>query len=126
MRHPARPDDPHGQAPVGLRWQRAREDAGLEQRDAAALLAIHPVTLSRYETGARKIPAAVQERMATVYKLASQPPVQSLAYWSGRLDQMVDHLRRVVSEQTELADQLRRAAQSDTGGPLAEEADPIC
>jgi hypothetical protein len=38
---------------------------------------------------------------------------------------MVDHLRRVVSEQTELADQLRRAAQSDTGGPLAEEADPI-
>lgn len=97
-------------ASEGVFWQRAREDAGLEQQAAAQQLAIHPVTLSRYETGAREIPRDVVERMTRLYRVAPAPPMESLAYWSGRQDQMLEHLKRMVEEQTRLADDLRRAA----------------
>lgn len=46
---------------------RARTDAGLSQLQAARLLGISNVTLSRYEAGARTMPRHRLDRMAQVY-----------------------------------------------------------
>jgi len=47
--------------------KRAREDAGLEQENAAHELEIHPMTLSRYERGKRKIPQEILVKMEELY-----------------------------------------------------------
>ncbi len=76
---------------VGLQWQRRREDAGLGQDEAATDLDISRVTLSRYETGARPIPAKVAERMASLYSKGSTVSRES--------DPVTELVRRGQAEQ---------------------------
>lgn len=108
----------------GRRWARAREDADLEQATAAEKLGIHPVTLSRYERGERPIPDAVRAEMTTLYRVdAGEVPDLArvsdhpLLYWSGRVDQMVDHLRQVLDEQQRVARLMRIAATGRSDPP---------
>lgn len=56
----------------GRAWKRRREDAGLDQAEAAKKAGISRVSLSRYENGEREMPTAVRESLAPVY---STPPV---------------------------------------------------
>lgn len=50
---PTHRHDPELLAQIGARLQRAREARGLTQAELAERVGIEPVTLSRYETGAR-------------------------------------------------------------------------
>lgn len=50
---PKHPHDPDLLAAIGRRLQQARVARGLSQAELAERIAIEPVTLSRYETGAR-------------------------------------------------------------------------
>jgi transcriptional regulator with XRE-family HTH domain len=58
---------------TGREWQRRREDAGLEQDQAAESLGIHRVTLSRYESGQRAIPPRVVREMGRLYGISAAP-----------------------------------------------------
>lgn len=56
---------------AGLQWQRLREDAGLEQLDAAEQLEISRVSLSRYENGRAPIPKHIERAMQALYQPAT-------------------------------------------------------
>jgi transcriptional regulator with XRE-family HTH domain len=59
---------------ASINWKRAREDAGLEQAEAALTLGIHRVTLGRYENGHAQPPAELIERMRALYGLHATTP----------------------------------------------------
>ncbi len=110
---------------AGRHWQRAREDAGLKQADAARSLDISPVTLSRYETGARPLPAEIVERMRTLYGAPERaypsarpadhgvrepvpsPYAGALAYWLGRLEEAGSILEEAAVRHQRIRDELR-------------------
>lgn len=60
---------------TGRELKRAREDAGIEQEEAARRLGVHPMTLSRYERGVRPVPAGLLAAADTLYgsRLAAHP-----------------------------------------------------
>lgn len=58
---------------AGLRLQRAREDAGLGQEEAAQLLGVSKVTLSRRENGKAPVDAAEGARMLSLYARHARP-----------------------------------------------------
>lgn len=53
----------------GKYWKRRREDAGLEQADAAERVGLHRVTLSRYERNIATIPGEVREKLERLYRV---------------------------------------------------------
>lgn len=73
---------------LGRRLARAREDAKLEQEDAASAVGIHAVTLSRYENGKRPVPAAVRRKLAVLYGLSPN------TFEDAPADQPTDPVRR--------------------------------
>ena len=52
---------------LGKTLQRAREDAGLEQSEAAEKLGVHYTTISRWENGRQKVPEAQLKSMVNLY-----------------------------------------------------------
>lgn len=56
---------------LGRELQRAREDAGLEQLEAAQSVGISRVTLSRYENGRQRPPHDVIVRLTALYQRRS-------------------------------------------------------
>lgn len=52
---------------VGKELQRAREDAGLEQEEAAGLVGVSRVSLSRYENGKQRIPHDIAVKLTELY-----------------------------------------------------------
>lgn len=56
---------------AGKQWQRWREDAGLDQDEAAEIAGTSRGSLSRYETGKRPMPRGVAEKLAVAYGVTS-------------------------------------------------------
>ena len=106
----------------GRHWQRVREDAGFDQTQAAAALSIHPVTLSRYETGVRPIPEPLRARMAIVYRTALPSRVDP-ASWGRRQQQIIEQLKRLLAEQEALAEEMRCAGFGRAVAALSEDVD---
>ncbi|GAB1345062.1 helix-turn-helix domain-containing protein [Gemmatimonas sp.] len=124
----------------GQYFQHARERAGLDQKRAVEALGLSIGTLSRYENGRVPIPDDTAARMAALYLVApdgwreagdrpgdgteertgSVPFVyDDPRYWSARWDQSVAHLRRLLLEQEELANDMREAVYGGYRRPAA-------
>jgi transcriptional regulator with XRE-family HTH domain len=108
--------------------RRAREDAGVEQRDAAARAGIHAVTLSKYENDKRPAPPEVRRKLAEFYGLPGNAfeappamqeageedgmptraiPLHVLTYWRGRVEEQVGRFQDVGQQITTATESLR-------------------
>lgn len=108
--------------------QRAREDAGYEQEEAAERLGVHAVTLSRYENGKRPIPDEVRAKMRSLYRVSAKPrsakqpaeaptvaiPLHVLTYWRGRVEEQVASVSGVARSLAALQGMLERATAGMT------------
>lgn len=120
---------------LGRELQRAREDAGLNQEEAAQALGVSVVTLSRRENGRTRVDAAEAARMRAVYERRGRaggdanvsratsrqapPGVDPRSYWRGRMErtsELVTALRSMVSI---IDDDLRDLLAGDLLAPAA-------
>jgi transcriptional regulator with XRE-family HTH domain len=73
----------------GTELRRLRRLLGLTQRELAALVPVHRVTLARWECGSRRISTAADERLRAVFeelRRADRQTYRAAFHWSHDFD----------------------------------------
>lgn len=121
----------------GVRFQRAREDAGLSQSAAATALHVHTMTLSKYERGLRVPSVDVVRGMAELYgvtpdfllsrseagqtPLAAQPVpgpfAEHVLFTAGRIAELAQQIAQAAERQLGMTQDLGRRSAEEMAAP---------